>query len=87
MKNTVDSSAATHVTHGIRKKRVGVDQKKLDRAVAILGARSEAEAIDRALDLVIFRHEVIGGIERLAGTGGVENYFEEQPTWRDTRST
>jgi hypothetical protein len=65
----------------IRRKNVNIDQEKLNRAVSILGARSETEAIDQALDLVLFRDEVIEGIERLAGTGGVENYFDEHPDW------
>jgi hypothetical protein len=65
----------------IRRKNVNIDQEKLDRAVSILGARSETEAIDQALNLVLFRDEVIEGIERLAGTGGVENYFDEHPDW------
>jgi hypothetical protein len=66
---------------GIRRKNVNVDQEKLDRAVALLGARSETDAIDQALDLVLFREELADGIEKLAGTGGVENYFDEHPDW------
>jgi len=65
----------------IRRKNLNIDQEKLDRAVSILGARSETDAVDQALDLVLFRDEVIEGIERLAGTGGVENYFDEHPDW------
>ena len=68
-------------THDVRRKNVNIDQRKLDRAVAHLRARSETEAIDRALDLVLFREELIEGIERLAGSGGVENYFDEHPDW------
>lgn len=65
----------------IRRKNLNIDQEKLDRAVSILGARSETDAVDQALDMVLFRDEVIEGIERLAGTGGVENYFDEHPDW------
>jgi hypothetical protein len=64
-----------------RRKSLRIDQEKLDRAVAVLGARSAAEAIDRALDLVLFGDDVLRGIERLAGTGGVENYFDSHPEW------
>jgi len=60
----------------IRRKSVNVDQDKLDRAVRILGARSEADAIDQALGLLVFREELVEGIRRIAGTGGVENYFD-----------
>jgi hypothetical protein len=65
----------------VRRKTLPVDQAKLDRAVSILGARSESDAIDQALDLVLFRGELIEGIGSLAGSGGVENYFDEHPDW------
>jgi len=56
---------------------VNIDQHKLDSAVKILGAQSETDAIDQALELVVFRNELIEGIRRISGTGGVENYFDE----------
>jgi Arc/MetJ family transcription regulator len=65
----------------IRRKNVNIDQHKLDRAVKILGARSETDAIDQALELVVFRDELIEGIRRMAGTGGVEDYFDDSPDW------
>jgi hypothetical protein len=65
----------------IRRKNLNIDQAKLDRAVSILGARSETDAIDQALDLVLFRDELVDGIRSLAGAGGVENYFDEHPDW------
>jgi Arc/MetJ family transcription regulator len=61
----------------IRRKNVNVDQDKLDRVVELLGASSETEAIDRALDMLLFREELVAGIDRIAGTGGVENFFDE----------
>jgi hypothetical protein len=78
-------AAKKHATGGssrkIRRKNLNIDQAKLDRAVSILGARSETDAIDQALDLVLFRDELVDGIRSLAGTGGVENYFDEHPDW------
>ncbi|MFL5538229.1 MAG: hypothetical protein ACJ8J0_04520 [Longimicrobiaceae bacterium] len=64
-----------------RRKNLHVDQTRLDRAVSIPGARSEADVIDEALDLMLFRDELVAGIRSLAGTGGVENYFDEHPDW------
>ena len=78
-------AAKEHATGGrnrqIRRKNLNIDQAKLDQAVSILGARSETDAIDQALDLVLFRDELVDGIRSLAGTGGVENYFDEHPDW------
>jgi hypothetical protein len=55
---------------------VNIDQAKLDRVRAILGAESETEAIDQALSLLLLREELVEGVAKIAGTGGVTNYFE-----------
>ncbi|MGI9181425.1 MAG: hypothetical protein ACR2H9_13105 [Longimicrobiaceae bacterium] len=59
----------------IRRKNLNIDQTKLDRVVQLLEARSETEAVDQALDLVLFRQELVEGVRRIAGSGGVENFF------------
>jgi hypothetical protein len=41
----------------------------------ILGAKTETEAIDAALDLVVFRKQILESLEKVAGTGGVEKVF------------
>jgi hypothetical protein len=60
----------------VRRKNVNIDQSKLDRVREILGAESETEAIDQALSLLLLREELVEGVEKIAGTGGVTNYFE-----------
>ena len=60
----------------IRRKNVNIDQTKLDRVRKLLGTETETEAIDQALDMILFREELVQGIERIAGIGGVENFFE-----------
>ena len=59
----------------IRRKNLNIDQTKLDRVVDLLGAQTETEAIDQALELLLLREELLEGIARIAGTGGVENVF------------
>ena len=61
----------------IRRKNVNIDQVKLDRVREILGAASETEAIDQALSMLLLRDELLEGIARIAGTGGVTNVFED----------
>ena len=61
----------------IRRKNLNIDQAKLDRVVNLLGARTETEAIDQALELLLLREELLDGIARIAGTGGVENAFQD----------
>ena len=63
----------------VRRKNLNIDQDKLDRAVELLGVRSETEAVDQALELLILREELVAGIHRIAGTGGVENFFDGEP--------
>ncbi len=66
---------------GIRRKNLNIDQGKLDRAVEVLGAATETEAVDRALSLVLLRDELLAGVEAIAGTGGVEDVYagDEEP--------
>jgi hypothetical protein len=61
----------------IRRKNMNMDQDKLDRVVEILGAASETEAIERLMDEALLRHELVEGVRRAAGKGGVENYFPD----------
>ena len=49
------------------RKEFWLDPKTLTQAQAVLGAESERETVERALDLVTFRHEVESGLESLNG--------------------
>ncbi len=61
---------------GARRKNLNVDQAKLSRVKQVLGAATETEAVDMALSMVLLREELVEGIRRIAGTGGVEDAFE-----------
>ena len=60
----------------LRRKNLNIDQQKLDQVRSLLGARTETEAVDQALDVVLLRQELIRGVRRIAGSGGVENVFD-----------
>jgi hypothetical protein len=60
------------------RKNVVMDQRKLDAARRILGAATETEAIDVALDLVAFRRELVRGIAAVRRAGGIEDVFEKR---------
>ena len=53
----------------LKRKNVYLDEGKIRRAQRILGTRTDAETIDRALDLVVFRKEVLQSLERTARKG------------------
>jgi hypothetical protein len=59
----------------IKRKNYYLDERKIRRAKAILKTRTETETIDEALDLVIFRKEILESLEKVAGKGGVEKIF------------
>lgn len=61
----------------IRRKNVNIDQVKLDRVRALLGSSSETEAIDQALDVLLFREELIAGVAAIGGKGGVVDAYED----------
>ena len=59
----------------IKRKNYYLDERKIRRAKSILGAKTETEAVDAALDLVVFRKEILNSLEKVAGKGGVEKIF------------
>ena len=56
----------------LKRKNYYLDERKIKRAKTILGAKTETEAIDTALDLIVFRKEILDSLEKVAGKGGVE---------------
>jgi DnaJ-class molecular chaperone len=58
-----------------KRKNYYLDEKKIRRVRAILGTKTETEAIDAALNLVVFRKEILKSLEKVAGKGGVEKLF------------
>lgn len=48
-----------------RKKNLRLHQTKIDAARAILGTSTETETIETALDLVVFRKELVDGVRAL----------------------
>jgi hypothetical protein len=59
------------------RKNMLIDQRKLDIARRELGAASETDAVDRALDLAAFRREVTRGLAALRKAGGLRDVLEE----------
>jgi hypothetical protein len=58
------------------KKNLRLRQKKIDAARAILGTSTETETIETALDLVVFRQELLDGLRAMRGAD-IEDYFNE----------
>ena len=60
---------------GVVRKNFRLTQAKIDKAKKILGTATETETIEQALDLVVFRKEVLEGLRRIAGTDSVRDVF------------
>ena len=58
------------------RKNVVMDQRKLDVARRALGVETETEAIDQALDFVVFREELARGFTAVRRSGGVDDVLE-----------
>jgi hypothetical protein len=59
----------------LRHKHVQLDQRKLDRARRALGARTETETLDRALDLVVMEAEIDRALRAVRGKGKIRDVF------------
>ena len=59
----------------LKRKNYYLNEKKIRRVRQILGAKTETEAIDAALNLVVFRREILKSLEKVAGKGGIEKLF------------
>lgn len=66
----------------VTRKNMDMDVRKLDAARRILGAATDTETVDRALDAVIMQGEVVEALHRLAAAGGVADVY---PRSRRTR--
>ena len=57
-------------------KHLKLDQSKIDRAKKLLGAKTEQETIERALDLLLAEEPILKAHRRLKAVGGFKETFE-----------
>jgi hypothetical protein len=60
------------------RKNMRIRQGLLDRARTILGAKTETETVEQALELVTFREEVVTGIRRIAGSRSTRDIYIDE---------
>ena len=60
---------------GLRHKHVRIDQAKLDKAKKVLDARTDTEALDRALNLVVTGGEIDAALRGIRGKGKLKKVF------------
>ncbi|MDX2193699.1 MAG: hypothetical protein NW201_10130 [Gemmatimonadales bacterium] len=57
------------------RKNMEMDADKLAEVRRLLGVRTDTEAVDRALDLVLFQERLVAAIDAVAAAGGVADVF------------
>jgi len=60
----------------IKDKHLQLDQGKLDRARQILGAKTERETIENALDMVVSEEEINRLLQECRGKGKIKKVFD-----------
>jgi hypothetical protein len=69
-----EKPAPAYAANRVRK-NMDMDARKLAAAKRVLGARTETEAVDLALDYVLMVDAEFGALDRLAAAGGLEDVF------------
>jgi hypothetical protein len=59
------------------RKNLQIDQNKLDAARKALGAKTETETVDAALDAIALRKELSAGIRRVRASGGIKYIYRD----------
>ncbi len=63
------------IAAALRHKHLQLDQGKLTRAKSVLGAKTETEAIERALTLVVEEHDLDKALTRAKGRMRLHKVF------------
>jgi len=59
----------------IRQKHLRLDQRKLDRARRVLGARTDTEPLERALDVILAEERTRRALRSVGGKGRIRRVF------------
>lgn len=59
----------------VRHKHLKLDQDQIDRARRLLQVRTEREAVERALDLLLAEEKIVAALKRRKAVGGFVDVF------------
>jgi hypothetical protein len=62
-------------TSALQRKVIHLNQAKLKRAKQVLGAKTETEALDRALDIVVAEADIDASLKAARGKGRLRKVF------------
>jgi len=56
----------------IKRKNYYLDEAKIKKIQKILGTKTETETINKAMDIIMFRADLLGSLKKVSGKGGVQ---------------
>ncbi len=56
----------------VKRKNYNLDEIKIKRVQKILGAKTETETLDKALDLIMFQTDLLESLKKVSGKGGIQ---------------
>jgi Arc/MetJ family transcription regulator len=56
----------------IKRKNYNLDEVKIKRVQKILGTKTETDTLDQALEMILFRTNLLESLKKVAGKGGVQ---------------
>lgn len=65
----------TFVNMAIRHKHLKLEQTKLTRAKKLIGAKTEQETVERALDILLDEEPILRALRGARGIGGIQDLF------------
>jgi hypothetical protein len=72
----VGEKESAEPVEALRKKNFRLRQSEIDRAMQILGTRTETETIEQALQMIAFQQEMLDAVDAMYGAG-IVNVFDE----------
>jgi hypothetical protein len=66
---------ASFVNMAVRHKHLKLEQTKLTRAKRLLGAKTEQETVERALDVLLGEEQVLKALRKSRAVGGLVDVF------------
>lgn len=56
----------------VKRKNYYLDEVKIKRVQKILGTKTETETLDKALEMIMFRRDLLESLKKVSGKGGVQ---------------
>ena len=56
----------------VKRKNYYLDEAKIKKVQKILGTKTETETLNKAMDIIMFRTELLESLKKVSGKGGVQ---------------